>query len=111
MFNLNTTLKNGMSNINVTLIVNVIAATAAQIAASKTPPKLSAALLIPTALPCFSSNAALRWNYTFPKVENSQNDKITFGFACKSANSTSIFMATVNQDIMTLNLNSAVSSN
>jgi hypothetical protein len=72
MFNLNTTLINGQFNTNVTLTINFIAANAAKIAASDIPPKLSGALLLPTALPCFSSNPALRWNYTFPKATDNQ---------------------------------------
>lgn len=83
VFNLNTTLLNGQSNTNVTLTINFIAATAAQIAGSNTAPKFSAKLALPTPLPCFSSNAALRWNFTLPIAADAQNDKISFSLSCE----------------------------
>ncbi len=46
-------------------------ATASQIAAGSTAPTLSKSLSTPDVIPCINENAALRWNYTFPKATDS----------------------------------------
>ena len=60
----------------------------------------------PDPIPCFNENAALRWEYLFPKANDPENGVITYKLQCKSIPAT-IFTQQFVDNILTFGLNVA----